>query len=144
MQCLRNSRASVIQALSTLQGAIRLAGSEADDVSCRRRSWELAHAKQGDTHLLTDVRASSSRVAAAIESQVPKEAVAMQLSAPNQEEQHHLAPFAGLEICISGYLSKKVQLGNTVKQFGGRYNSELSKSTCNVLVSELPSGLKFK
>jgi len=83
-------------------------------------------------------------VATAIESQAPTEAVAMQLSAPNQEEQHHYGPFVGLEICISGYASKKKQLGNTVKQFGGRYNSELNKLTCNVLVSELPSGLKFK
>lgn len=68
----------------------------------------------------------------------------MQLSSPNQEQQHHLGPFAGLEICISGYPSKKVQLGNIVKQFGGRHNPELNKSTCNVLVSELPSGQKYK
>ena len=128
----------------TLQGAIQLAASEPDDVSRRRKSWELAHLKQGVTQLLTEAIGSSSRVAAAIESQAPTEAVAMQLSAPNQEDQHHNGTFVGLEICISGYASKKKQLGNTVKQFGGRYNSELNKSTCNVLVSELPSGLKCK
>ncbi|DBB04311.1 TPA: hypothetical protein ACH3X1_012806 [Trebouxia sp. C0004] len=125
-------------------GAIRLAGSEPDDVSRRRKSWELAHLKQGDRQLLTEVRASSSQVAAAIESQVPTEAVAMQLSSSDQEEQHHLAPFAGLEICISGYSSKKVQMGKFVKRFGGRHNPELNKATCNVLVSELPGGQKYK
>ncbi|DBB11120.1 TPA: hypothetical protein ACH3X3_006580 [Trebouxia sp. C0006] len=70
-------------------GAIQLAASEPDDVSRRRKSWEPAHLKQGVTQLLTEAIGSSSRVAAAIESQAPTEAVAMQLSAPNQEDQHH-------------------------------------------------------
>jgi len=39
-------------------------------------------------------------VAAAIESQAPTEAVAMQLSAPNQEEQHHYGPFVGLVVAM--------------------------------------------
>lgn len=59
-------------------------------------------------------------------------------------EQHYLAPFAGLEICISGYVKKKSQMGSVINQFGGRYNAELNKATCHVLVCELPSGQKYK
>ncbi|KAL0048805.1 hypothetical protein WJX82_011551 [Trebouxia sp. C0006] len=57
---------------------------------------------------------------------------------------HRLAPFAGLEICISGYVKKKALMGKLINQFGGRYNAELNKATCNVLVCELPSGQKYK
>lgn len=59
-------------------------------------------------------------------------------------EQHYLAPFAGLEICVSGYVKKKVQMGRLISQYGGRYNAELNKATCNVLVCEVPSGQKYK
>ena len=58
--------------------------------------------------------------------------------------EHRLAPFAGLEICISGYVKKKAQMGRVINQFGGRYNAELNKATCDVLVCELPSGQKYK
>ena len=58
--------------------------------------------------------------------------------------EHRLAPFAGLEICISGFVKKKAQMGRLINQFGGRYNAELNKATCNVLVCELPSGQKYK
>ncbi|DBA89074.1 hypothetical protein WJX77_001689 [Trebouxia sp. C0004] len=58
--------------------------------------------------------------------------------------EHRLAPFAGLEICISGYVKRKAQMGSVINQFGGRYNAELNKATCDVLVCELPSGQKYK
>ena len=64
------------------------------------------------------------------------------LQAPVQ--QHRLAAFAGLEICISGYVKRKAQLGAFINQYGGRYNAELNKATCHVLVCEVPSGQKYK
>ena len=59
-------------------------------------------------------------------------------------ERFGLAPFAGLEICISGYAKKKAQMGALINQYGGRYNAELNKATCHVLVCEVPSGQKYK
>ena len=59
-------------------------------------------------------------------------------------DRHILATFAGLEICISGYPKRKVQMGALINQYGGRYNAELNKATCHVLVSELASGQKYK
>ena len=35
-------------------------------------------------------------------------------------------------------------MGKLINQFGGRYNAELNKATCDVLVCELPSGQKYK
>lgn len=35
-------------------------------------------------------------------------------------------------------------MGSVINQFGGRYNAELNKATCDVLVCELPSGQKYK
>ena len=57
---------------------------------------------------------------------------------------HRLKPFAGLEICISGYVRRKLQLGQHIKDHGGRYNPELNRATCHVLVCEQPTGQKFK
>ena len=59
-------------------------------------------------------------------------------------EGHRLAVFAGLEICISGYVKQKPQLGAFINKLGGRYNAELNKATCHVLVCEVPSGQKYK
>lgn len=57
---------------------------------------------------------------------------------------HRLKVFEGLEICISGYVKRKAQMGAFIKQYGGHYNAELNKATCHVLVCEVPSGQKYK
>ena len=59
-------------------------------------------------------------------------------------EGHRLGVFEGLEICISGYVKRKAQMGAFINKFGGHYNPELNKATCHVLVCELPSGQKYK
>ena len=56
---------------------------------------------------------------------------------------HRLKPFAGLEICISGYVQRKVLLAKLINQLGGRYNPELNKATGNVLVCERTTGPKY-
>ena len=57
---------------------------------------------------------------------------------------HRLKVFEGLEICISGYVKRKAQMGIFINEYGGRYNAELNKATCHVLVCEVPSGQKYK
>lgn len=57
--------------------------------------------------------------------------------------EHRSGPFAGIEICISGYVRRKVQLGQVINQNGGRYNAELNRATCHVLVCEQPLGQKY-
>lgn len=57
---------------------------------------------------------------------------------------HQLKAFEGLEICISGYVKRKAQMGAFINQYGGHYNAELNKATCHVLVCEVPSGQKYK
>lgn len=59
-------------------------------------------------------------------------------------QEHRLGVFKGLEICISGYVKHKVQMGAFINKFGGHYNAELNKATCHVLVCEVPSGQKYK
>ena len=57
---------------------------------------------------------------------------------------HQLQPFAGLEICISGYVKQKVQWGKKINAHGGLYNAELNRATCDVLICEEPKGQKYK
>lgn len=59
---------------------------------------------------------------------------------------HRLKPFAGLEICVSGYVKKdyKATLGKLISEYGGLYNPELNRATCHVLVCEVPTGQKYK
>ncbi|KAL3155606.1 hypothetical protein ABBQ38_010860 [Trebouxia sp. C0009 RCD-2024] len=59
-------------------------------------------------------------------------------------QQYQLRAFEGLEICISGYVKRKVDMGAFIGKHGGHYNAELNKATCHVLVCEVPSGQKYK
>lgn len=59
---------------------------------------------------------------------------------------HSLKPFAGLEVCISGFVLRdvKAKLGKEIVGLGAHYNPDLNRATCHVLVCEQPFGQKYR